>query len=220
MADRSVFIESLIADLESILPGNLCTPVYRQIFEGMDDAAFERFIQRCERGYVVPLIVPNMKGPQISIERNLQVAEEWGHAFFERIWLTDPATGVTHLTPKKYLVIEWPMRRQQQTLDKKMSVPKDNSHIDDLTGQVTGESKGSSVTLPELQVLFSEGLNDTIIELIKVRGGDQEAFSVFEREIIQTGEASLANVAQTGTRPKSTTTVGTFLTSSHLRNDL
>lgn len=220
MANRQAFIDSIISDLNKILPGNLCTPIYERIFAEMDDAAFERFVKRCEEGYIVPLIVPNLKGPQIDIRRNLEIGEEWGHAFFEQIWITDAVTGLTHLTPKKYLVIEWPMRRQQQTLDKKMSVPKDNSHVDDLTGQVTGESKGSSVTLPELQVLFSEGLTENILELIKVRGGDSDAFAAYERSLINTGRVSTDVISQAGSRPKSTSTLSTFLTSAHLRNNL
>lgn len=220
MSNRDAFVNSLLTDLEAILPGNLCTEVYRQLFAEMDDAAFERFVKRCEEGYIVPLIVPNLKGPQISVERNLKVAEAWGHAFFERLWLTDPATGIVHLTPKRYLVIEWPMRRQQQTLDKKMSVPKDLSNIDDLTGQVTGDSKGSSVTLPELQLLFSEGLPNTIAELIKVRGGDADAYAAYERALINRGEVELGPIMNAGTRPKATTTLSAFLTSAHLRNNL
>lgn len=220
MSNRQAFVDSILTDLEAILPGNLCTEVYRELFAGMSDEAFEKFVKRCEAGYIVPLIVPNLKGPQISVENNLKVGESWGHAFFQRLWLTDAVTGLAHLTPKKYLVIEWPMRRQQQTLDKKMAVPKDLSNIDDLTGQVTGDSKGSSITLPELQVLFSEGLNSNIHELIKVRGGDADAYAAYERSIINTGEVELEGIMDAGTRPKATTTVGSFLTAAHLRNNL
>ncbi|WP_201285368.1 hypothetical protein, partial [Klebsiella pneumoniae] len=90
-----------------------------------------------------------------------------------------------------YLVIDVPLRRQVQLLQSKATIPENNKHIDDLSGQSTGPSKGSKISFPELQVLFAQGLDSTITELIQFRGGDAKAFNAMNRAIIENGGVSI-----------------------------
>lgn len=64
-----------------------------------------------------------------------------GSSLMEQIHMVDFETGQKFLTPIEYPILRLPLRIQQQKLQKKMSVPKDNKHVDDLTGQPTTESK-------------------------------------------------------------------------------
>jgi hypothetical protein len=217
---KQAFVKQFLNDLNELLPGTPCIAVYRAYFDSLNDASFKRLIERLEAGFVLPLIVPNLKEPAISVERNLALGERWGHEFFQQLRLTDQATGKEFITPLKYLVIEWPMRRQAQTLDKKSSIPLDNSQVDDLTDQMTGDSKGSRISLPELQVLNSEGLNATIAEMIKIRGGDPIALSVLERTIIEQGSVTLEQLTSLGTRPTATNTASALLKAMHIGNNL
>lgn len=217
---KQAFVKQFLSDLNELLPGTPCIAVYQAYFDSLNEASFKRLIERLEAGFVLPLIVPNLKEPALSVERNLKLGEKWGHEFFQQLRLTDQATGTEFITPLKYLVIEWPMRRQAQTLDKKSSIPLDNTQVDDLTDQMTGDSKGSRISLPELQVLNSEGLNATISEMIKIRGGDPVALSVLERTIIEQGSVTLDQLTALGTRPTATTTASALLKAMHIGNNL
>lgn len=169
---------------------------------------------------VLPYYVPNLAKSKISVIRNIEVARAIGHEFFERLWITDAQSGETFLTPNKYIVIDLPLRRQAQLLIKKASIPTDHKSIDELSGQVTGESKGSKLSFPELQAQVSQGMDSTIIEEIKIRGGDEQAYKEFERQMIETGSATQASILGLGTKVKSTVTLSNLLKGMHLDNNL
>jgi len=221
MGNRKEATAELLKWVDKILPGSPNAALYKKRLEAMTDREFEAFIVRLENEEeYVSLIAPNLSSPKLSVERNLKIAEELGHKFFQRLWLTDPATGTEYLTPVPYLVVDLPIRRQQQLLVKKISIPEDNRHVDELTGQPSGPSKGSKVSFPETQVLYAQGMNRSIEELIKFRGGDIKAFQAMNRQIVETGGASMDSIKRTPTRVKSTETLGTFLKAMHLDNNV
>lgn len=78
-------------------------------------------------------------------------------------------------------------------------MPKDNKTIDATTGQATGASKGSRITLPELQLLDSMGLEQSLVELMKVRGGDLGAYRAYSASLENHGQASQEVINQFGT---------------------
>ncbi|MNE78369.1 hypothetical protein D3C80_1747700 [compost metagenome] len=100
------------------------------------------------------------------------------------------------------------VRRQAQMLTKKSSIPENARHVDEMSGQVTGKSKGSKISFPELQAQLAQGLESTLIEEIKVRGGDRQAQVEFDRQLIEHGEASIADVTAGGGVTTSTSNVG------------
>lgn len=221
MANRQAATEELLKWIEKILPGSENTRLWKTRLEGMSNAEFEAFMTRLETGEeVVSMIVPNLDKKRLSVERNLKVAKELKHEFFERLWLTDPHTGETYLTPVKYLVVDLPLRRQVQSLFKKISIPEDNSHIDELTGQPTGPSKGSKLSFPEIQVLYAQGLNASITELIKYRGGDEEGFRAMNQAIVEQGGVTMDSLKDIKSRTKSVDTTSILLKAMHLDNNL
>lgn len=192
-----------------------------EMLNGLSDKAFDEYMVKMSEGEeILPYIIPNLSNSRLSVETNLKIAEELKHPFFERIWLTDPATGETYLTPEKYLVVDLPLKRLQQHLHDKISIPADNKHVDDLTAQPTGDSKGSKISFPELQILYSHGLDDVIRELFKFRAGDEEAFRAMEREIAQKGSVSMNDIDTGDTKPKATRTLGVLLRAAHLENNV
>ena len=102
----------------------------------------------------------------------------------------------------------------------KMSIQDADVKYDDLSGQVSGSNKGSSMSFPETLVLYSQGLDKTLEEFLKVRGGDQMAGRVVTEAVINQGEASLNLVENMGTRAKSSTTLSTYMKAMHLQNNL
>lgn len=208
--------------MEKIHPGGGMVEKYKTLLKELSDEEFHNYMTQLADGTAVLSIeVPNLETSKITIENNLKLAKELGHEFFERLWLTDPATDTVYLTPHRYLVIDLPLRRQQQMLVEKSSIPESNRHVDDLTGQPSGESHAASLTFPELQVLYARGADALIEEYIKFRGGDTKAFQRMNRQAQATGGVSLEAIKQQGpTRVKSTETLGTLLTAAHLSNNV
>lgn len=191
------------------------------MLNALSDDQFDAYMQKLLSGdEVIPYIVPNLGKVRLSVEKNLKIAEELKHEFFERLWLTDPATNQTYLTPEKYLVIDLPLKRLQQHLHKKIAIPEDNVHIDELTGQPTGASKGSGISFPELQILYSQNLQGPIRELFKFRGGDDEAYKALTREILSGGLPSMDAVDTGETRVRSTDVLQILMKAAHLDNNL
>lgn len=193
------------------------------MLESLTDEQFDTYMEKLQSGEeILPYFAPNLNDVGLNSQTNLEIAEELGHSFFERLWITDPATGETYLTPKKYLVVDLPLRRMQQSLHKKINIPKDNRHIDDRTGQPTGsgESKGATLSFPELQAMHSHGLEQSIRELFKFRAGDETNYRNLERETLQTGTPKMDAVEDPDSRPKSTETFSILLKSAHIGNNL
>lgn len=207
--------------IDKFLPGSPNATILKEQLDRLTDEQFDEYISKVETGEeILPLYASNLSKDKISMERNLQIAEELDFSFFQRIWFTDPQTGVTYLTPVPHMTIYMVYRRQQQLLIKKSSIPEDNLHVDEWTGQPAGPSKGSKLSYPELQVLYAQGADRSIEELIKFRGGDNKAYQMMSRSIIETGAASMDAIKVTPTNVKSTVTFSILLKAMHIDNTL
>jgi hypothetical protein len=76
------------------------------------------------------------------------------------------------------------------------------------------------MSYPETLVLYSQGLDASVTEFLKVRGGDMKASRVITDTIINQGEASLGLVENLGTRAKSSDTLSTYLKAMHVSNNI
>lgn len=218
MGDRKAATAYLLKWIDAILPGSPNKAIYEARLAKMSDKAFDELMHKLQSGEeTLSIIAPNFDDRKLTIENNLKIAKELGHDFFQRLWLTDDLTGRTYLTPVRYLVIDLPLRRQQQMLVKKIKIPEDNRHVDELSGQPTGPSKGRKISFPELQILFAQDMDKSLTELIKLRGGDEKAFNAMNKEIIARGGVSMDKIAMSGTKVKSTQTLETLLKAMHLR---
>lgn len=221
LGNRKAAEATVLKWVEEILPGGENAKLYKELFADMSDEKFDQWIQDLESGKEqVRIFVPPMREEAMSTARNLEVGKKMGVEFFQRLWLTDPVNNKTTLTPMKYLIVHLPLRRQQQLLVKKISVPDDNLHINELTGQATGVSKGAGLSYPEWQIFYAKGLNYSGLELAKLRGGDTKAFQEMNRQIARTGTANMSEILRMGTRPESTITLNTILKAMLLDNNL
>lgn len=220
MGNREAATKEVLKWIDKILPGSENKALYEERLSKLSDKEFDQYMKKLETGEeILSLTVPNLSKKRLSLERNLQIAKELKHNFFERLWLTDPHSGATYLTPIPYLVIDLPLRRQAQRLEKKISIPESSDTAEMLTGQATGPSQGAGISFPELQVLYAQGLDKTIEELIKFRGGDEVAFREMNKELHEKGTVKISQI-NTGTRVKSTETLSTFLKAAHIQNNL
>ncbi|MBE0438344.1 MAG: hypothetical protein IBX57_01060 [Gammaproteobacteria bacterium] len=222
MANRKKATETILEYVEKIYPGGGNKEMYETILAKMSDKQFDAYMKKLASGEeTLFMVAPNLSKARLSVERNIKIAKELGHEFFQRLWLTDDVTGEAYLTPIPYLVIDLPLRRQAQLLSKKSSIPQNNDQVDELTGQYSGKPRGASLSFPELQTLYAQGLEKTIEELIKFRGGDEDAFRAMNKAMIDGGAVSLDQISsKINSNVKSTQTLSTILKAMHLDNTL
>lgn len=207
--------------INELAPGNLNVKLYQELFAKMSDEAFHQLMVDIRDGKrFLCFIAPNFIKPEISVERNLEVAEQLGHRFHQRLWVDGHGSQPKYLTPIKHLVVDLTLRRASQLLIKKIRIPQHNRSVDLLTNQPTNESKGAKVSYTELQVLASLGIDDAIIELIKYRGGDERGFAALNASIARYGTASLKVLQNYASGVKSTQTLKTYLNACHLSTTL
>lgn len=221
MSNRIGATEFILKYIEKILPGSENTKLLKDQLTALSDAEFDAYMKALASGdEVIPLVVPILSEHKINVSRNIEIGRELGHEFFQRIWWYDESTEMTFLSNEKYLVIDLPLRRQIQILKKKISIPEDNKHVDELSGQPSGVSDSASISFPEMQALHAQGLDRAIEELIKYRGGDEKGFNAMNRSIINSGGVSLDAIEPYAGGVKATETVSAFFKAMHLDNNL
>lgn len=195
--------------------------LYINYFKSINDKEFDQYIKdlETEMKHLV-IIAPNLAKTKISTERNLAIAKELGHSFFQRIWIEGQGDKPTYLTPIPYMVVDLPIRRQAQLLVKKISIPEDNKSVDEFTGQATGKSKGAGISYPEVQVMAAMNLNNSLLEMIKFRGGDVKGFNAMNDSISRTGGVNLDAIKHVASGVESTRLLKTYLTTIHLKSTI
>lgn len=180
------YIKKNLAPLD---PEGMNIKRYVDMIESMSDNKFDQFMKHMRDGkFQFHMIIPNLT-PKCSMDDILKAAENVELDLFHRIWFYDDASGKMFLSRSKYPVFELPIRRMQQYLDKKLSVPDNDQTIDGLTGQVTGDDRAASLTNPEILSLHSKGLTTTLSEMVTIRGGDISSYGEFKRQMEESGEA-------------------------------
>lgn len=193
---------------------------WKDFFAKLDDRGFEQFMNLLKtKRTAMHITMPNMKKP-LRIPNLVAAANEVGLTLTHRLWLPDRTRpGKKYLTNQKYLVLTIPIRRAQQEWDKKLSVPEREHRIDSLTGQVAGDDRACAISAPEIQSLNVRGLQKTLLEIVKVRGGDVNAFGDFNRQLQESGSARLAQI-DPRSRARAATISHVLLESMMIANNL
>jgi hypothetical protein len=201
--------------------------LYENMFKGMNDDQFEEFINKLENGELVLQVIIPLDGfdGKVDLKRNYKLAKELGFEFFEHILMGPIDNGPDekipkYKTPNKYMVIDLPFRRTKQTLEKGLAVAESTKEIDMLTGQVKNDDKVSSISFPELQVLVGMGLKDSLIELMRDRGGDLTSKTIMLNSLSKYGRISRKIVDLYAEGALSTKSLKNYLTGMHLKNTL
>ena len=189
-------IENYVYKVMTILdPAGDNTKRWKTFFSGLDDKGFEKFMQNlAAKKVAMNLVMPNMK-KTLRIQDLLEAAKAVDYKTSHRLWMPDRTRpGKKYLTNERYLVLTLPIRRAQQEVDKKLSVPERDNKVDALTGQVVSVDKASSISAIEIQSLHVRGLDQTLSELVRVRGGDINAYGDFSRQLEENGSAKLSSL--------------------------
>ena len=225
-AKRKAVQDYIIKYVSAIVAGNENTKLYQDLFDRMTDEEFDRFMVGMKEGKIhISIVVPNDGKTRVSVENNFRVAKQLGHEFFQRVKVTNHPDYPDHMLPIKALTMILPIRRAQQLLSKKISIPEHSMTTDVLTGQVAGKSRSSKLTYPEQQMLIAMDMKDTATEMVRIRGGDLKAQSEYVRQLANNGEVSqkdildVANLVSNG-GVVSTRTLKYYLQGMHIKNTL
>ena len=221
MANRKAAEATCLKLLEKYCPGNPNVGIYAERFKIMSDKEFASMMQGiADDTFILPYIEPNQsKYPRVSIKSNLKFLHDMGYDPYQRIWMKNP-DGSRTLSNFKYLILPMPVRRQAQHLVKKISIPSHNRTVDEFTGQPRGDSKGSKISYPEIGVLDSLGLKDSLEEMLIYRGGDNKGFTAMNSKVIDTGTVSFAEIQGSRSGVESVKILSALLKAAHIGNNL
>ncbi len=194
---------------------------YIKYFQSLSDKEFEDYINDLETGdKFLTVQVPNFSDSKLSVENNIKIANSLKYSFFQRLWIGPTAGMPRYLSPVEYLVIDLPLRRVSQMLIKKISTAEHSRSIDTYSGQVAGDSKTSKISYPELQLAATLNLDNSLVELIKYRGGDIRGGFALDAMLKKYGTASMATLGKYSSGVESTKTLKIFLNCCHLKSTL
>ena len=214
--------DKILSVLKDLVPGVDHDKIYNEtLFTSMSDVQWKEWMAQLSSGQsYIPVFVPNAVKTGVTLERCVSVAKSIGLELFQKLWITDPVTGRKSQTPIPRLVVYSPFRRASQTVTKKISVPPNQKTVDAASGQPTGESKGARLSLPELKLLVSMGLDNTATELAKYRGGDLKGYAAMVSMLNRHGNARMDTLKQFASGVESKITMKTFFTAAHLKSNL
>lgn len=226
-AKRKKAQDTILKYVNKIAPGGYNQKLYEDLFKKMSDKDFDNFMHRLkDKNLTISIISPVGGNVKLDVKRNFGIGKELGYEFFQPLIIGPKGSKKDgdyipqYKTPFKYLVYDLPFRRTAQLLLKGVSVGSDNSVIDLTTGQVTGESKSAKLTKPELELLVGMGLNNSITELMKVRGGDLGSARAADASIAMTGQVSQKAIGDYATGVVSTKTLNAFFNAAMLKTTL
>lgn len=227
MSKRKKVTDFIVKAVNDIIPGyNENGRLLQEMLESLTDSEFDAYI----RGFrnppgneekprsILPYYLPNLSKHRLNIGRLFDLHDKIGRSASQHLIMHDPLTGLEYVTPHTYPIVVLPVRRQAQTIAKKSSIPSGRQPIDELTHQPVQTSKGASLTQPEIGSLSARGLDNTLYELLNVRGGNEEARREFRKQLLDTGEGNLDSLSGVGTI-KSIDTMSIYLNGMHLGNN-
>ena len=219
---RKAVQDFIIKYIDKLVSGKFNTELYTKLFNSMSDAQFDEFMNKLKNNELnLSVIIPNnRKDITVNTENNIKLAKELGFDFFQQLNVGKTETQPAYKTVNKYMVLKLPVRRTAQLLTKKISIPKDNTHIDTTSGQVTGNSKGSKISNPEAQILIGLGLKTSLRELMKLRGGDLGAMDALNKYLDASGVAKQSEIEQHATGVVSKQTLKAYYAGLHIKNTL
>lgn len=194
---------------------------YKEIFKNMSDKEFNDYMKKIVNNEArLVFFAPLNKQLNITTTKLVNIARKLNIPLFERLYYTQNSNLPDYKTNVEYLIVDLPFKRQSQNLIKKISIPEHNKTIDYLTYQPTGDSKGAKISYPELQILVGMGLEKSLDELIRFRGGDKNGFNAYNAMFMRNGSANLKTLNYYSTGVESTKTLKSFLTAMHISNTI
>lgn len=195
--------------------------LFKNMVAAMTETQVAELMRRYQRGEDSPVAtIPNLSKHIVTAAHLKKIAKAWGISLWNHLRLTDADTGKTYVTPHRYMVLKLQICRLSQMQEVKRNIPESNRVVDELTGQVTGSSKGAAMSMPEGVNIIARGHPALITEFDSTRGGDEAANRQFEYDIATTGTGSIARAMAAGAGAKSTRTLAGYIRGMQLDTNL
>ena len=212
-------IDYVVGCLDLIDPTKDNSRRFSDMVNVMNDKQFAEYMQNLiDHKVQIDIIMPNMK-KHLQMNDIFAAAKKINCKLFDRVWFYDLTTGKEFLSTEELPIFRVTVRRQEQMLDEKLSVPDSAQKIDAMTGQVTGDDRKGGFSQPEIQIMYSKGFKNVLKEFVKIRGGDVHAFADFERQLEEQGTGSMDQI-KVVSRARSGAVLSTWLEAIHLENNI
>lgn len=218
--NRKAFEEYVLSFMKKVTKNGGNAVIYRRLFDKMNDAQMEDFVKQLEGGMSLSIWAGENNDDKIVFENIRKLAKEIGLELEQQLIIVDEDTGVRSLTPYTAIVGTAEVRKQRQMLVKKFGAAKDDHSIDDLTGQVMGDSRATGVSQAEITVLRNLGLTTMANELYNVKGGDQEALKAYKNDLITSGKTTTNGSLKRGSIVKVLKTAARLMRGRHIDNNM
>jgi len=197
--NRKGFEDFILTFMGKVTKGGGNRVIYERLFKAMNDKQMDVFVDKLEEIGVLAIWGSNNDPDEMIDWENLKkLAKEYGISIEQRLVIYDEETGIKSMTPYTAIVGTDVLRKQRQMWVKKFSAAKDDTKIDDLTGQVMGDSRSTGISQPEITVLRNLGLTIMANELYNVKGGDQQALRAYKNDILTTGKTNTNSSLERG----------------------
>lgn len=218
--NRKASEEYLLTYMGRLTKGGYNRTVYEGLFKKLSNAEYDDFVQKVKEGRPLSVWYSNFdKEEMLDWGNLLTLCKDYGYDPEQHLIVYDSDTGARTVTPVKYIVGNVEVRKQRQHFFKKFGASKDDSQVDDLTGQVISHSQAASLSAPEVGVLMELGLTTTSHELYNVKGGDVGALKAYKNDLISTGKTTTLGSMRQGSGVKSLRTTQSFLRGRMLDNN-
>lgn len=195
----------------------------KKFLESMSDEEFIQFMQDCkDKKTGLPIVEENFSpNKQVSFKRCKHLLKKYfGHELYSKLVFVDPETGIETLTDHEHFNGYGTSRVMVQNLESKRSLPSHSKSVDHTSGQVTGESKGSSITLAELQPLAAKhGDSPAILELVAIRGSKGERLREFEAMLERAATVQTKDIMKLDYKARPVRVAATYLRAALLTNN-
>lgn len=221
-ANRKKAEDFLVETMRSLTPNGGNGDYYKAFLGAMDDTEFDKYVTWLENGGDITVWLSNTdRKDDVDFEHIVKLCKDLGVPVMQRIVSYDIDTGLKNMTDKEHFVGTAELMQQGQMWAKKVSAAKDDTKVEDLTGQVMMESRATGFSVPEVSVMgLSLGLDKAVGEIYSVKGGDLDALKAYRTDLIETGKTNTKEVLARGTAAKSLVLVHKVLRARMLDNNL
>jgi len=219
---RKATTDFILKELNVYLTDGITSAAYEEYFNQMSDLEFHNFMLKLSKGEEkITVIVPPDNPSNITTAKNIDILEKrYKYSMWQRLIIKNQKDLPDEMTPIPYVVHYFPIRRAAQLLSKGISIPDSINKVDLSSGQVTGDSQSSKITLPEMNLLVGLGLEKTVKEAATIRGGDMGGVRALNGLLINQGRVSLQELEPYRTGVKSKETLSAYLKAMHIDSTL
>ncbi|MNG46975.1 hypothetical protein D3C79_48420 [compost metagenome] len=218
MASNRKAFEAYVLDfMGEVTKGGGNKVIYERLFKALNNEQLEALVVKMEQGMPLSIWVSNWNRKEmIEYERILRLSKKYGVVIEQQLIVYDADTGIKSMTPHTAITGLVRFRKQRQMQVTKFGAAANDYSIDDLTGQVMGDSRSTGISQPEITVLRNLGLDIMANELYNVKGGDLDALKHYKNELLTTGKTNTNASLQRGTIAKVLSSVYHLFRGRHL----